>query len=303
MVESTTITAFKSKKEYPVKLMKEYPVLDEDITHFPERYGENYLYLLEVDPNHLHVFWEITTESLPAQIIEKFPDQLYLNLRIKYDFKNHSKKAKSHYLDIHIHEFINDYYIEIKKSILRCHAELGYYDPDAGGFVPVCSSNFLEIEAQQEIESDQNHLESQELHKTKGNVLAEKDINFIDTTKQQNQELSFTKKIKDSPKDTLILPEDKIQSPKKQKTPELPKADSRSYLVKNIDKSKIIEYYKTLLTKSAAPQNFTPWRLILESMSPKEVSKKMFISTAFNIHGSTEHLQVEAHFSNHSQKK
>jgi hypothetical protein len=117
-------------------------VPDEDMAHFRESYSENYLYLLEVDPSHVHVFWEVVSNMFPDRLLNNAQDTPPLSLKIYFDFLNHEYTSVA--LDYEVSGLINDQFIEIDKPFFKCYAELGYYDEDTDVFVSLCSSNSLE---------------------------------------------------------------------------------------------------------------------------------------------------------------
>ena len=108
---------------------------DDDLKHFPEKYHENYLYLLEVDPTHIHALWEVVPESIPDQVLIRHPD---LCLKIYCDFQECPCENRNLCFDLRVQGLRNDWFIELEKPLLRCQAELGYYDPSKSIFIPLC---------------------------------------------------------------------------------------------------------------------------------------------------------------------
>ena len=114
-------------------------MLENDLEFFPEKYGENYLYILEVDQQHVHVFWEVNPEILPDHVLN---DTLYL--KIFYMDEKNSEKSISSSIDFHAQGFINNWFVELKEPLLKCHAQLGYYEMEKHTFIPLCQSDILE---------------------------------------------------------------------------------------------------------------------------------------------------------------
>lgn len=117
---------------------------DEDMAHFPDRYGENYLYLLEVDLNHVHAFWEIAPNSIPENILDKSREKADLCLKVFCDFLDDASQSSSVSCDIPVEDLIDDWFVELKDQPITCHVELGYYKAEKAIFIPICRSNILE---------------------------------------------------------------------------------------------------------------------------------------------------------------
>jgi hypothetical protein len=116
-------------------------VPDDDKTHFPRKYDQNYLYLLEVDPSHIHAFWEIIPDCIPDQILKTYPNNNDLWLKIYCNFHNRYSLC----IDLNVKGLINDWFIELASPLAKCHAELGYNDPRKRKFISLCRSNNLDV--------------------------------------------------------------------------------------------------------------------------------------------------------------
>lgn len=247
-------------------------VPDEDITYFPLKYTENYLYLLEVDPNHLHLFWEIIPESLQSQN--------NLVLKLKYTYKNHSNARKEKLIELGVCEPSNDFFLEIRDKLYECKAEIGYYEN--GIFSSICHSNSLELEKYEENDSELeggqeiwpeglNHnkkiIENEPMNKRSKRGL--KELNSKDNKKQtedKNQESSIGNKnllSKGSPEKPEITALSEKQNTEQE--------SNRIYLRKTLTKNKIIDYYKNLPKQSSDyvhdDAQFTPWRQIINNLN------------------------------------
>jgi len=117
----------------------------DDIAFFPTQYGENYLYLLEVDPSHLHALWEIVPEGMLDRMGEHFPEYPELRLRIHCLFKDLPSETPEVCYDIPVRGLINTWFVEMERPVTTCRAELGYADPETGAFISICFSNKLDI--------------------------------------------------------------------------------------------------------------------------------------------------------------
>jgi hypothetical protein len=122
-------------------------VPDGDKAHFPHKYDENYLYLLEVDPTHIHAFWEIIPDCIPDQILERCLKNKNFWLKIYCNFRD----CHSFCVDLNVQGLINDWFIELESPLAKCHAELGYSDPVKGKFVSICRSNDLDVLPEKEL--------------------------------------------------------------------------------------------------------------------------------------------------------
>jgi hypothetical protein len=170
----------------------------DDKAHFLSKYDENYLYLLEVDPTHIHAFWEIIPDCIPDQILKRYPNSTDLCLKIYCNFQNHY----SFCVDLNVQGLINDWFIELERPLVKCHAELGYNDPGKGKFVSLCRSNNLDILLEQEFSDYSIKKENQ--GKANFHVYQEKrdDTNpfLVDSKKEKkphHMELITEKDIKD----------------------------------------------------------------------------------------------------------
>ncbi|MGA1841718.1 MAG: DUF4912 domain-containing protein [bacterium] len=171
---------------------------DDDKAHFPHKYNENYLYLLEVDPTHIHAFWEITPDCIPDQILKRCLSNKKLWLKIYCNFRDSHRFC----VDLNVHGLINDWFIEIESPLTGCHAELGYKDPGEEKFVSLCRSNNLDVILEKE--SSDCSIEKINQSDVNSHVYEEKkkDINpfIIDTEKEKkthHMELITEKDIKD----------------------------------------------------------------------------------------------------------
>lgn len=242
-------------------------MLDDDIAHFPDKYGENYLYILEVDPNHLHAFWEITPDTIPDRILKEILDSPALYLKVYYDFQNNPHEVKSFTVNLHVQKLINDRFIELDKPLIRCYAELGYYESYGAEFIPICRSNLME-----------NSLDFVG------------DINPAGLKKQE-------KDLK-----TADIPE-AVPFPEIKAGIEMPEAlddykeKGRSRLVREIKRDEIIEYYKNISDRLLSTPKFSPWRSIIESMSSHESTQKLSIPNTSDIYEEG-HTETEFHSSN-----
>jgi len=124
---------------------EENPMAGDDIAFFPMQYGENYLYLLEVDPSHLHALWEIVPEGEPDRVGAYFPEDPELRLRIHCLFKDSPSKTPEICYDIPVQGLINTWFVAMERPVTTCRAELGYADPETGAFISICLSNKLDI--------------------------------------------------------------------------------------------------------------------------------------------------------------
>ncbi|MGA1795686.1 MAG: DUF4912 domain-containing protein [bacterium] len=118
---------------------------EEDIAFFPMHYGENYLYLLEVDPSHLHVLWQIIPEGVPDLMGGDVVEDPELFLRIYCLFKDSPAETPAICYDVSVEGLINTWFVAMEKPVTMCRAELGYADPETGAFISICFSNKLDI--------------------------------------------------------------------------------------------------------------------------------------------------------------
>ena len=204
---------------------------DNDLAHFPEKYHENYLYLLEVDPTHIHALWEVIPENIPDQVLKntlKHPD---LCLKIYCDFQECARENLHVCFDLQVQGLKNDWFIELEKPLLRCQAELGYYDPLKSIFTPLCHSNELDI------------------------AIRPKDL--IEVGKKRDPEkpsIQSKQKIEEETKGFLSqFRKDRSTHPKGQPT-----------------EAEIKAYYQDLPRKLLSNPGFSPWKSLLEKMGSEE---------------------------------
>ncbi|MGA1863686.1 MAG: DUF4912 domain-containing protein [bacterium] len=184
---------------------------DDDKAHFPRKYNENYLYLLEVDPTHIHACWEIMPDCIPDQILKRclsnkdFWLKIYCSLRDRHTFC----------VDLNVQGLINDWFVEIESPLTRCHAELGYKDPGEEKFISLCRSNNLDVILEKEF-SDYSTEKKKQSHVSSNEFLEkQKDINpfIVDTEKKEKKhpmEFITEKDIKDHYR---LLSENRIFNP------------------------------------------------------------------------------------------
>ncbi len=228
---------------------------DIDIEYFPDKYGENYLYLLEVDPTHVHALWEVIPDSIPAQIREKSTDNPELCLKIYCDPKD-SRLCEEHgvCLDLNVQGFINDWFVELEEPPVRCHAELGYYDPGEGVYIALCRSNDLNIFLGPEAKFGLNEPENQEIDEEKI------EASETDPAAQQGGH------------------DETNQSFENQQREE------RSHLMERITEKDIKDCYQFLPEKLLSDPDFSPWRSIIEKMSSEEAMRVLRLSELMNLY-------------------
>lgn len=120
-----------------------------DMAFFPMQYGEKYLYLLEVDPSHLHALWQIVPEDVPDLMEGHVAEDPALLLRIYCLFKDSPVETPAICYDVSVQGLINTWFVAMEKPVTTCRAELGYADPETGAFISICCSNKLDIGGEQ----------------------------------------------------------------------------------------------------------------------------------------------------------
>ena len=145
------------------------------MAHFPDKYGANYLYLLEVDLKHVHAFWEIAPNSVPEKILDKSWGKADLCLKVFYDYFDDRSEGRSVSCDIPAKGLINDWFVELKDQPTTCHVELGYYAAGQDLFIPVCRSNIIKSVLRPNIDDKRaekgdtvSHTEAEDQGKGKG---------------------------------------------------------------------------------------------------------------------------------------
>ena len=171
---------------------------DDDKAHFPRKYNENYLYLLEVDPTHIHAFWEIIPDCIPDRILKRCLSYKNLWLKIYCNFRDRQNLC----VDLNVQGLINDWFVEIESPLTRCHAELGYKDPGKEKFVSLCRSNNLDVIPEKEFSGNSIKKKNQSDVNSHQYQEKQKDINpfIVDTEREKKKhpmELITEKDIKD----------------------------------------------------------------------------------------------------------
>ncbi|MBN2372506.1 DUF4912 domain-containing protein [bacterium] len=293
------------------KIKKEDPVSDDDMAHFPVNYGENYLYILEVDPNHVHVFWEVVPETIPENVKKGSACEHDLTLRFYNESQEGSYEGNPVCLDIFVNGYTNDRFITFDDPPSRYYAELGYYDNERGVFIPVCCSNHIETEVE-EAKDISNSINNIEL---KRHILNEKLSKRSRTPAKQDEKKpeTFEADIIGSKKHALNInrkerPGDKIDasgttvhakedaSAETGGTLDARQGEESDNKLRSISEKDIIEYYMTISDRMMSEPDFSPWRPVLESMSSEETLKTLWVPGTFEVCGA-DPLTTESHFS------
>ena len=217
---------------------------DDDSINLPNHYGENYLYLLDVDPTHIHVFWEIIPESISDQSLKKslkIPD---LWLKVHCDFQDPLYESPHGSISLRVKGWINDWFVEIDRPLKRCYAELGYQEPGENRFTVLCHSNDLDLS------------------------LGAEDIRYPMKEEQEKGP----------------LPEKVIQKEENKPSIESERQDKSFRRVDRITEEDIRAYYRLLPERLLTNPDFSPWRSILERMISDEAQRVWRLSEFMNLY-------------------
>lgn len=273
------------------------------MAHFPTKYSENYLYLLEVDPNHICVFWEVISDTIKNGAMKDYSHTPSLSLKLHFSpqrrhdnpVNNKRNSTDQHYdipgdpvtLDFQVNGLTNDICIELKEPFSKCFAELGYYKLTDNSYIPVCSSNTLE------------NLMKINIFKKKAVKKGPDGISGPSEKDEKGLHI-ITGSLSDSTDQKKIVLDNRTEtgegSQKKSKKEDYERKKDRPPHAHLITEKDVKTYYESLSNRIMPQPSFTPWRSIIESMSHKEADKRM--RTSNNIYSYDENPpKEESYFS------